>query len=57
MDNNSKKSPDNDSSSESTLDRGNKAIEVDEQINKKDLDKSQLKKEKEKDAEQWRNEG
>ena len=45
------------SSSEAVVQRGNEAIKADETINKKDLDAAQVKAEKEKDAEQWRNEG
>ena len=57
MENNKDKSAEKESSADSSLERGKRAIEADEKINKKDLDKPEVKKEKEKDAEQWRNEG
>lgn len=56
MENKKEKSLENDTSSESSVIRGKKAIRADEDINKKDLDKSEVKKDQEKDAEQWRNE-
>jgi|GEM_PF-5434070 len=57
MENNKERSPEKESSSESALERGKKLIAADEEINKKDPAKPEVKKEKEKDAEQWRNEG
>ncbi len=50
------KKPD-DQSGEAAIDRGKKAIEADDKINKTDINKPEVKKDKEKDAEQWRNEG
>jgi len=57
MDKDQNKIAEQDSSSTAALDRGKKAIDADEKINKKDLDLSRVKDEGEKDAEQWRNEG
>jgi hypothetical protein len=42
---------------ESAIERGKQAVKADEKINKAGQDKSQVKKERKKDAEQWRNEG
>jgi len=57
MENNKDKAAEEQTSSKATLQRGEEAIKADEKINKKDLDASQVKAEREKDAEQWRNEG
>ncbi len=52
-----KEKAENDTSSEATLERGKKAISADEEISRKDQADPKVKKEKEKDAEQWHNEG
>ena len=57
MENNKDKAADKETSTEAAVERGKAAIKADEQINKKDLDDPKVKAEKEKDAEQWRNEG
>jgi hypothetical protein len=57
MENNKDKATDKEVSAEAAIERGKAAIKADEQINKKDLDDPKVKAEKEKDAEQWRNEG
>ncbi len=57
MENEEKKSTPEDSSSQSSLERGKKAIEADEKIAKKDTADPKVQEEKKKDAEKWRNEG
>ena len=57
MENNKDKAADKETSTEATVERGKAAIKADEQINKKNLDDPKVKAGKEKDAEQWRNEG
>jgi hypothetical protein len=54
---NKDKAAEEESSSKAAVQRGEEAIKADEKINKKELDASQVKAEREKDAEQWRNEG
>lgn len=46
-----------DAKNESPVERGKKAIEADEKINKQDKSPQQKEEEAKKDAEQWRNEG
>lgn len=57
MNDDKKKPEENEYSSASTIERGKKAIEANEKLNKKDGESPEGKKEKEKDAEEWRNEG
>jgi len=57
MEDNKNNSAEKETSSEATLERGKKAIEAEDKIKKKDVNDPQVQKEKEKDAEQWRNEG
>ena len=57
MEKNKEKTTDKENVSDSPLERGKKMIAADEEINKKDPAKPEVKKEKEKDAEQWHNEG
>jgi hypothetical protein len=45
------------SSGKAAADRGKKAIQADNQLNKKDKDPSDAKQDEKQDAEKWRNEG
>ncbi len=51
------KSTKDDNSSAAALQRGKEAIAAEDKINKKDPQDPKVKGEKEKDAENWRNEG
>jgi hypothetical protein len=57
MENDKNKPAESETSSKEALERGKKAIEAEEKLNEKDPEDPKVKKEKEKDAEQWRNEG
>ena len=57
MDKEEKKPAGDDTSSEATVERGKKAVDADERINRKDPEDPKVKDEKAKDAERWRNEG
>lgn len=58
MDENKDKAPKKDEySSEATVERGKKAADAADKLNKPEQDEAEKKKEREKDAEQWRNEG
>jgi hypothetical protein len=57
METKKEQSADKETSSESVIKRGKEAIEADEKINKAGQDKTEVKKDEKKDAEQWRNEG
>jgi hypothetical protein len=46
-----------DNSSKAVVERGKKAVEADEQLNKKDLTEDEKKSSAKADAEKWRNEG
>jgi hypothetical protein len=57
MENKKDKASNKKNDTESAIERGKQAVKADEKINKAGQDKNQVKKEREKDAEQWRNEG
>jgi hypothetical protein len=57
MEDKKKKSVEEHASSQAAVERGKKAVKADEEINKKNLQDPKVKEDKEKDAEQWRNEG
>lgn len=56
MEKNSDKSVDKQSSAAAAIERGKAAIKIDEKVNN-ESDNTEVKDQKEKDTEQWRNEG